>query len=209
VIAPDKLDKLFETRAVKEGRRAVVQMQRWVYSASFGAEEERIGAWVQAELPVAPGEYIGRRTLVELPLWKAALGKYQLTPTSKPLVTQWPKEVAHQPAGRPVDFRTRHVLVDFEGGRVKTRVDDRPVDDEAATELLILRDDGKLEVRKELADAALPERTARDKNWKAWIAEVRKQSDAGGGTAPGGYDPGRGGSPGGSPGMPPGAGGGR
>jgi len=202
-IAPDRLSKLFELREVRDGKRAVVQMQRWVYSTTFNNEEERIGAWVQADVPVAPGEYIGRRTLVEIPLWKAAQGRYQLTPPTKPLVTYWPTNVT-SPPGRPVDFRTRHVLMDFEGGKASASIDGRTVSDDAATELLILRDDGKLEVRKELADATTPERMVRDKNWKEWIAEVRKHSDGHGhSTAPGGFDPGRGG-PGGGPGGPPG-----
>lgn len=201
-VAPDRLRKLFEFQETRDGKRAVVQMQRWVYSTTFGGEEERIGAWVQADIPVAPGEYIGRRTLVEIPLWKAALGKYQLTPPTKDLVTSWPKGVT-SPPGRPVDFRTRHVLMDYEGGKTAASIDGRSVSDDAATELLILRDDGKLEVRKELADAVVPERVVRDKNWKEWIAEVRKQFDGTGGTAPGGFEPGRGGSPG-SPSGPPG-----
>lgn len=190
-IAPDRLKKLFEYNEVRDGKRAVVQMQRWLPGISFGGEEERIGAWVQADMPVAPGEFIGRRTLVELPLWKAAMNKYQLTPPTKKLVTSWPDTVP-SPAGRPVDFRTTHMLLDYEGGKASAKVDERTVSDEAATELLILRADGKLEVRKELTDAKVPERVTRDKNWKDWIAEVRKQSDTTGTGTPGGFDPGRG-----------------
>ena len=67
----------------------------------------------------------------------------------------------------------------------------------------ILREDGKLEVRKELVDAELPERKERDKSWQDWIADVRKQSPLTGpgtGTGPGGFEGPRGpggGSPGG------------
>jgi hypothetical protein len=195
-LAPDRVKKLFEFTEVREGKRAVVLMQRWLQGIAFGGEEERIGAWVQAEMPVAPGEFIGRRTLVELPLWKAAQNKYQLTPPNKKLVVSWPDTVP-SPVGRPVDFRTSHMLLDYEGGKASAKVDDRTVSDEAATELLILRADGKLEVRKELTDAKAPDRMTRDKNWKDWIAEVRKQSDLNGPATPGGFDPGRGG-PGGT-----------
>jgi hypothetical protein len=195
-IAPSQLKKLFELSEVKDGRRAVVQMQRWVPQIKFGSEDEPIGAWVQAEMPVAPGEFIGRRTLVELPLWKAALGKYTLTPPTKPLVDRWPERVPN-PVGRPVDFRTAHVLLDFEGGKVYEQVDGRGVSDDAAAELLVLRADGSLEVRKEAADAAAADRVARDKNWKEWVEQVRKQTEKtkDGGTEEGG---GRRGGPGGS-----------
>jgi len=173
---------------VKDGRRAVVQMQWWVPQIKFGGEDEPIGAWVQAEVPVAPGEFIGRRTLVELPLWKAALGKYTLTPPTKPVVEKWPSAVPN-PVGRPVDFRTGHVLLDFEGGKVSTKVNDSSVSDDAATELLVLRADGTLEVRKEVADATAAERVTRDKNWKDWIEMVRKQTEKA--STPGGTDGGR------------------
>lgn len=206
-IAPDRVRKLFEFNEVRDGKRAVVQMQRWVQTVAFGGEEERIGAWVQTEVPVSPGEFIGRRMLVELPLWKAAQGKYQLTPPSKKLERYWPDKVP-SPAGRPVDFRTTHVLMDFEGGKASAKVDDRSVSDEAATELLILRADGKLEVRKELTDAANPDRTLRDKNWKDWITEVRKTSPVGAGGTPGtGFEPPRGGGGGAGTGGNPGGGG--
>lgn len=189
-VAPDRIKKLFEQAEVKEGRRAVVQMQRWLPQTRFGGDDEPIGAWVEADVPVAPGEFIGKKTLVELPLWRSALGKYVLTPPNKPLVDRWPKDVP-SPVGRPVDFRTTHVLLDFEGGKVSAKVDtangQTTVSDDAATELLILRNDGTLEVRKELADTNASDRVARDKNWKDWIDTVRKQTEkATSGTTEGG-----------------------
>ena len=198
---PDTLKKLFELDDVVNGRRAVVQIQRWVAQTTFAGEKEPIGAWVQAEIPVAPGEYIGKKALVELPLWKAALGRYVFSPTSKRLVSPWVKDLP-QPIGRPVDFRTKDILLDFQGGRVSTQVDVGgtrvPVQDDSATELLILREDGRIEVRKELDDAVKKDRLEREKGWKAWIESVKKQSPtsaAGPGAGP--FGPGRGGAGGG------------
>ena len=89
------------------------------------------------------------------------------------------------------------MLLDFEGGKTAESVDGgrTTVVDDAATELLILRADGKLEVRKELADTTAPDRVARDKTWKEWIDTVRKQTEKEAGTTPGGeFGPGRGGT---------------
>ncbi len=203
--AANQLGKLYELKELKEGKRAVVQFQQWITQAKFsGSEAEPVGAWVQAEMPVSVGEFIGRKTLVELPLWKAAMGKYQLTPPARPLVTNWPPKADKWLDGRPVDFRTRHMLLDFEGGKVSEKVGGVSVTDDAATELLILREDGKLEVRKEAADTPSTDRQMRDKAWKGWVAAVKKESETTGGGGSGDFKPGRGDNP-----MPPMPGGGK
>jgi hypothetical protein len=204
-MARAQLLRLFEEQDVREGRRAVVQMQRWVPTTLFGEVAEPVGAWVQSEIPVAVGEFIGKKMLVELPLWRAALGTHILTPpkeNAKPLIARWPTKQT-QPLGRPVDFRTPHVLMDFEGGKTAARVGNTSVVDEAGTELLILREDGRVEVRKELADAEVKERKDREKGWKEWIELVKKRSPAPGAE---GFSPGGRGGPAGASGSPDGGG---
>jgi hypothetical protein len=195
--AQELIRRLAEIRDVNDGRKAVVQMQRWVEQTMFGEAKEPIGAWVQAEVPVAVGEFIGKKTLVELPLWRAALGRHTLTPpkeNAKPLIAQWPTKQV-QPLGRPVDFRTPHVLLDYEGGKTFAKVGNNTVQDEAATDLLILRDDGKVQVRKETDDTEQKDRVEREKGWKEWTDLVKKNSPQGNPSGgPGGlFDPGRGG----------------
>jgi hypothetical protein len=202
--ATTQLKRLFEVQDVIEGRKPVIQMQRWVPQTMFGEVVEPIGAWVQADIPVGVGEYIGKKWLVELPLWRAALGMHVLSPpkenATKPLIHNWPSKIK-APLGRPVDFRTPHVLLDFEGGKVNSNVGDKKVQDEAATELLILREDGTVEVRSELEDAQVKERENREKGWKDWITVVKQKTPA----SAMGFDLGGRGGPGG-PGSPDGGG---
>jgi len=217
---PDILNRVLELKDVQEGRKAVVQIQRWREYLSFGTKQEPIGAWIMAEMPVGPGDYIGRRALVALPLWRSSIqdptatketldpysGGYVLpSPDAKmPMLALWPSDSSTRkftlPRVRILDFRTPDVLIDFDGGSVTTKAGSLSQKDDAAAELLILRDDGKIEVRKESTDMAntnpLTFRAQREKGWDDWITRVRKQTDTTApGTAPGtGFGPVRGGS---------------
>jgi hypothetical protein len=198
--------RLLEQEEVENGRRAVVQIHRWAEQLNLGGgKAEPVGAWVVAELPVAPGEYIGRRQLIELPLWSAGMENYVLRELSGGVKVAPLKDPKNQPKGWPVNFRdpgNPSALVDFDGGRVKARVGERVVTDDSASELLILRADGKLVVRNSAADMADRERTERTRTWDEWLKRVKQRK---GMAAPG---QGPGGGPGGGFGRPGGSGGG-
>ena len=172
------LNLLFGIRDVKFGNEAVVQMQTWMPQVrSTGSTGEPVGTWVIAEMPVAPGEYVGRRQLVKLPLWSSSVGGYVLRELSTAInVAGLPAQ--NQPKGWTVNFGTKSVLVDFEGGSVRADVAGKRVEETTATELLILRPDGKLTIRNSAVDMADPKREARDSEWKAWIDRVRTQLTA-------------------------------
>ena len=70
------------------------------------------------------------------------------------------------------------MLVDFEGGKTKADLADRTVTDDSATEVLILRPDGKLLVRNSGDDQEDPDRKARQETWDNWLARVRERRDA-------------------------------
>ena len=94
------------------------------------------------------------------------------------------KEVA-QPKGWLVNFTTRSVLVDFDGGKVTTKssTSSRGVTEDAATELLIVRPDGKLLVKRSDTDDKDDFRQKTVSGWESWIDTVRKRvfTEAGGG----------------------------
>ncbi len=176
---------------VKENQ-AVLQVATWMEQVrTDGTKREPVGAWVVAETPVGRGEYIGRKQFVKLPLWSAEAGQYTLREVADKVV----KGKGAQPKGWLVDYtNNKSVLVDFEGGRVKSRVnvrfDDkgamtlgsRDLDEDVATEVLIVRGDGKLVVRSSLADDADPYRRGIVTEWTRWITEIEKRK-AGGGAA--------------------------
>ena len=103
--------------------------------------------------------------------------------------------------GWPINFRTANVLIGFEGGKVRTKLNDKDVVDDADTELLILQPDGKMLVRNSGLDAKDRQRTDRKTTWDDWLKRVQARKD----TA---VDPaaGSGGRPPGFGGRGPGAG---
>lgn len=173
-----KLRDIMEHRQVQEGRRAVVQFETWMPQIRIdgsGNKTEPIGTWVVAEMPVAAGDYIGRRQLVELPLWSASQQAYVLRDLAGGVKIAG---VKNQPKGWPVNFRTLSVLVDFEGGKTKANLADRTITDDSATEVLILRPDGKLLVRNSAADREDPARKQRQDTWDSWLTRVKERKDA-------------------------------
>ena len=186
----EPIRKVAELQEVKEGKRAVVQMQQWLETIRLGVNQEPIGAWVQAEMPVSVGDFVGKRVPVELPLWRSAALSYVLPQgdTKTPIYPNWPKDTNDKkhalPKMRVLDFRTRSVLVDFEGGHTNTKVGTATLGDDSAAELLIVHEDGKIEVRSEAVDMvenALPTpptpRAQRDTAWHEWLERIRKLKD--------------------------------
>ena len=196
-----QIAKLLEEKEVREGKRAVIQIQTWMEKVRIdgtGNKSEPVGTWVVAAMPVGPGEYIGRRQLVELPLWSAGIVNYVLRELTGGAKIAGVKD-KNQPKGWPVNFRTLSVLVDFDGGKTKTKVNDKDVYDDAAAELLILRADGKMIVRNSADDMDEEARAKRNKDWDDWLARVKLRKDldpapAGTGTEGGFTRPGGGGT---------------
>ena len=168
------LRKALEVEEVAEGRKAAVQIQRWTENLLIGGstgQKEPVGTWVVADLPVGPGEFVGQRQLVELPLWSSGQQSYVLRETSAGT-----KIPGVQLKGWPINFRTNLVLIDFDGGKVTARQDGRTITDDSDSQLLILHPDGSLQVRDSGADAKDRERAERAKVWDDWVAKVRTQA---------------------------------
>lgn len=194
---------VMEYRQVQEGRRAVVQFQSWMPQIRIdgsGNKTEPIGTWVVADMPAAPGDFIGRRQLVELPLWSASQQAYVLRELSGGAKVHGLVNQKNQPKGWPVNFQTLSVLVDFEGGKTKAELADRTITDDSATEVLILRPDGKLLVRNSVADKEDPDKKGRQETWDKWLERVKQRKDVNLMTNP--MDPGGGFERGGGRGGP-------
>src|SRR5579883_537277 len=179
------LNKLLQ---VKENQ-AVVQVATWMEQVRAGdaGKREPVGAWVVAEMPVGRGEFIGRKQYIKLPLWSSESQQYILREVTDKVV-----KGKFQPKGWLVDFSTPSVLVDFEGGKVKTKSNirfdtdgnivtyNRTVEEDAATEMLIVRPDGKLVVRSSAIDDADPTRKSITTEWTRWVKEVESRKTASG-----------------------------
>lgn len=171
--------------------QAVLQTVTWMAAIRLdnSSNREPVGTWVVAETPVSRGEYIGRKQYVKLPLWSSAASQYQLREVTDKVL---PK-AKEQPKGWLVDFTpNKSILVDFEGGRVKGKSAYRfdaggqlipqprdKIEDDAATELLILRPDGKVVVRNSAIDEADENRKTIATEWARWVGEVEKRKPVG------------------------------
>lgn len=162
---------------VKDGQ-AVVQAVKWMESIRMEGKHEPIGGWVVAEMPVGRGEYVGKKTFVKLPLWSSERNEYVFREIPAGVV-----KGANQPKGWLVDFSSKSILVDFEGGKLNHRMTGgKYVPEEASTEMLIVRADGKLVVRRSAEDAEDQTRKDYAATWKGWLDKVETRPAAATGT---------------------------
>ncbi|MCS7269483.1 MAG: hypothetical protein NZ703_00205, partial [Gemmataceae bacterium] len=183
--------ELRELLQVKDNQ-AVVELASWLEQVrtDSGGKREPVGAWVLAEIPVGRGEFIGRKHYVKLPLWSSAAQAYVLREIPDRVISTRPgQKDAAQPKGWMVDFSTPAILVDFEGGIFRGRVANKDINEEAATEMLILRPDGKLEVRKSSVDQNDSIRKRIAEMWNKWVKTAEKRHSDGGTTPGGGFSP--------------------
>lgn len=183
--------------------QAVIQIATWMEQVRVGDSRKRepVGAWVVAEMPVGRGEYVGKRQYVKLPLWSSESKQYVLRELTDKL-----GKGKYQPKGWIIDFTSRAVLVDFEGGKVKTRSsfgfdpktgalvqETRTFDEDVASELLIVQPDGSLNVLSSLKADRDPDRKLIVDQWNRWVKDVEnRKASPGGKDDPSIYDPKRG-----------------
>lgn len=180
----NKAEQEIRERLQVKDNQAVVEICEWMMEVrTDSGKREPVGAWVVADIPVGRGEFIGRKQYVKLPLWSSETKSYVLREiTTTAGKTSGHKEL-NQPRGWMVDFTasTQDILVDFEGGKVQTRRDNRPVmTEDVATELLVLSPNGKLTVKKSIVDDNDAFRKKITGMWTKWIAEVEKRIKSGG-----------------------------
>ncbi|HEY2784794.1 MAG TPA: hypothetical protein VGJ05_07445 [Fimbriiglobus sp.] len=184
---------------VQDGKQALVQIHRWMPEVRLpgSSATEPVGAWVIGEVQAAPGEYIGRRQLCQLPIWSAEKGYYVLKELPEGYRLKGNVGTTKVPRGWLVDLSTNDILVDFDGGRYRGQIGDKTVQDESAEELLILRPDGSMFVRNSETDKDFKPRELRAKAWDEWVKTAESVTP---GANPNGFDrsrPGGGGGDGG------------
>lgn len=163
-------------RLQAKDNQAVVEAVKWMEEVRLeNGKHEPIGGWVVADMPVSRGDYIGKKTFVKLPLWSSESHQYVFRDLPAAVFKGKDKE---QPKGWLVDFSSRAVLVDFEGGKVSTRANGRTITEEVGTEMLIARPDGQLGVHRSIEDAADPNRQKLTKGWNDWLKAVSERRDA-------------------------------
>ncbi len=181
--ARDPKERELRDRLQVKDNQAVVEICEWKEQVrTDSGKREPVGAWIVADIPVARGEYIGRKQYVKLPLWSSETKSYVLREITSTAGKTGPKEPT-QPKGWMVDFSTStpEILVDFEGGRVQTRLGSKTISEDVDSELLILDPrNGKLTIKKSIVDEADDKRKKIVGLWTKWITEVDKRKEGGG-----------------------------
>jgi uncharacterized membrane protein YgcG len=189
-----------------------LQVHRWAeYARPIGLPRpEPIGDWLVADIKAHRGQTVGESTKVKLPLWSMVAGSFLFR--DPPRTNTGSIFGGGRPRADgmwPVDFTPLPpmLLVDFDGGSGTFVANRKQINDQAAVDVLLLTDDGKLIVRRSQADLANVERQKREDTWKKWIAQVQDETNkfrnGSNVNAPGG--PGAPGSPS-APGSPGGGG---
>jgi hypothetical protein len=196
-----------DSETPKEGFKqesVAVQIHRWVDEAKqTGARDQAIGDWCIAErLYIKRGDPVGREVNVEVPTWNSEENHFQLGKAiadngglkqPPPIKIKGPAMMMPpvlgamtSSGGIPVNFAVTTpppVLVDFDGGKRELRVIGAnsartTYQDQAASNLLILRADGTLIVRNTRTDSEIGtplgvERLKRIDDWKTKTAPLR------------------------------------
>ena len=174
-------DRDMRNRLEAKEYQAVLETVTWMEQVRTGdgGKREPVGTWVVADYPVGRGEYIGRKQYVKLPLWSSENKAYVLREIPDKMI---PKSGAvkgpAQPRGWLMDFTSnKSILIDFEGGEVRTKAGGRDSVDEVASEMLILRGDGKLVVKRSVDAEADDFHNRIVSNWEKWLKEVAARKD--------------------------------
>jgi hypothetical protein len=161
--------------------KVAMQVQEWLETIQTDPNNRAstflVGDWSILERDlVRRGEYIGAVKETDVPVWWPTAKKF--------LFALHPDDAKKRPAGSrakpkgvPLNFDTRALLVDFEGGKQTFQAPDKKVSDESQIEILVLTKDGKLLVRDNKTDTEDKTREDRLKQWKATLKEVREEVD--------------------------------
>jgi hypothetical protein len=147
--------------------QAVFQIHQWVDSyAGSGDREQSVGDWlVAARFFVERGEYVRTPLSFRLEVPVHRLDNPQLTLDNRPALRR-----GERTTQIPVKFGDESILVDFESGRVVFR----RIEDTAATEVLIMRPEGKLIAHNSATDAADPARARRFEDYRERVKEAKR-----------------------------------
>ena len=162
-----------KSRLEAKEHQAVVETLSWMEQVRTGdgGKREPVGAWVVADYAVGRGEFIGRKQYVKLPLWSSENMSYVLR--------ELPDKMSRRPARRKRRSRragswtsptTSRSWSTSRGARPGRGVGTKEVTDEVATEMLVLRGDGKLVIKRS-ADVPGRQRSQGDRRQVGELAQ--------------------------------------
>jgi hypothetical protein len=159
---PDPNDPKKTVGVKLEPGQGLLQVQRWLPTANIKGYREPVADWVVADVVARRGYYLGGEQFVNLPIWSSEFNRYVLRKVPAD------KDAKHKEGRRgvvmdPTKPGPRYAVVDIEGGTIRKRFT-RQIDDESATEILLVDEDGRLYVRSSARDRSSLNRYMKDPN---------------------------------------------
>ena len=152
--------------------QALLQFQRWMPFVKLSGFDEPVGDWVVSDVVVTRGQNVGGKQFVNLPLWSSEFNRYILRELPETKKTKEPPKrgVMMDPATAIPSM----LVVEVEGGKQSPRINGKIRDDDSAFEILLMREDGRLEVHKSEVERQDPTRMTHEKSWKEWVDRIDK-----------------------------------
>jgi hypothetical protein len=168
----------------KDGQ-AVLQFQRWYeYLDVTEKLREPIGDWVISELLATRGMFVTGKAFSPLPFWSSVENAFVLRDVAgdKAIKGKEPRKGVLLEPVRPKAM----LAVDVAGGKVSQRIGPNPgegrvnrgvrTDDEVAPEVLLLYQDGTLDLRSSARDKADPQRKEREETFRKWVKDTEEKN---------------------------------
>ena len=180
-------EKLDQRILPVNSERTAVQVHKWLEEVRVNPRDPSsvvpVGEWALLErLLVHRGEYIGRQEEVDVPVWRTTSNGFALAGHSDE-TPRIPGQRLGKSKGVVVDFATdpvkqnSSVLVDFEGGKLTIRSEDKLVSDESPVEMLVLDASGKLLVHNGATDTEDQAHRQRHEAWKGELAALKNKEE--------------------------------
>lgn len=133
----------------------LLQFQKWMPTANIKGFKEPVADWVVADVLAKKGYYLGGDQFVNLPIWSSEFNRYILRKVPAD------KDAKHKESKRgvvmdPTKPGMRYAVVDVEGGTINRRFGAKTIEEEAATEIMLVDEEGNLYVRETAFDRNLP-----------------------------------------------------
>ena len=142
-----------------------IQIQRWLPYVKINGYFEPVGNWIAPNVIAAPGRALGGQQFIPLPIWSSQVNNYLLPEAP---ADRFSKGTRYGVLADPTQPGPNATVVAVEGGLVRARFPSRTIEDETATEILLLDEDGTMRVLRSTVDSADATRLQREKTWRDW-----------------------------------------
>ena len=165
-VDPPPADLKAETPPIRlRHGEGLIQIQRWLPYVNIKGFFEPVGNWIAPNVIAAPGRFLGGEQLILLPIWSSEANNYLQRAVAS---ERFSKSTRYGVLTDPARPGPKLMVVAVDGGLVRGRFSGRTLEEETATEILLLNEDGSMRVLRSTVDNADATRLQREKAWRDW-----------------------------------------